>query len=62
MHRNWMDDDMFDAARFLEQLDRGTFDGHLQEVLPKLTCRQLQEVAELMAARLKLKKDSGTAN
>lgn len=43
----------FDAAVFMEQLQNGDFDGHLQEELWKLTDRELNEVSALWTAAIK---------
>jgi hypothetical protein len=43
----------FKAEEFVERLNRGAFDGRLHEVLHKLTFEQLEQVAILMAKRLK---------
>jgi len=43
----------FNAEEFVERLNRGAFDGRLHEVLHKLSFEQLEQVAILMANRLK---------
>jgi hypothetical protein len=40
-------DEVFDAAKFLEQLDQGAFDGHLNEEFRQLSREQLEQVAFL---------------
>lgn len=45
----------FDAEEFLRDLERGAFDGHLQEEFEKLTYAQLEEIGMLMRARMREK-------
>ena len=44
-------DRAFDADEFLKKLDRGDFDGRLQEEFTKLPPEQLEQVAKLLAER-----------
>lgn len=45
----------FDAEAFLRKLEQGSFDGHLQEALGKLTRAQLEEVDALITKRKRAK-------
>jgi hypothetical protein len=51
-------DQEFSAAKFVEQFNRGAFDGQLHEELTNLSQEQLIEVAALLTARAKEKKKS----
>jgi hypothetical protein len=42
----------FNAVEFVDKLERGAFDGHVNEVLLKLSQEQLQSVALLLAQRV----------
>jgi hypothetical protein len=46
----------FDAAEFLERLNRGEFDGRVHQEIRKLSQEQLEQIALLMAKHLKEKK------
>jgi hypothetical protein len=43
--------DTFNAEQFLAKLNRGDFDGHLHDVLRKLSREQLEQVAALLIAK-----------
>ena len=51
----------FNAEVFLNQIEMGVFNGHLHEELDKLTHEQLEEVALLMARRLRKRADATSA-
>jgi len=43
----------FNPEEFVQKLDCGAFDGHVSEEIRKLTHQQLEQVAILMAVRLR---------
>jgi hypothetical protein len=44
-------DEVFDAAKFIERLEQGAFDGRLHEEFRQLSREQLEQVAFLLANR-----------
>jgi hypothetical protein len=46
-------DGEFNAERFLDQLNSGNLDGRLSESIGSLTAEELEQVALLMAKRLR---------
>jgi hypothetical protein len=53
-------DQAFDAAQFVQQLDKGAFDGRLHVAFRKLSREQLEQVAILLANRGNIKANASS--